>query len=362
MYYSRQLSLFDTPEAVSEPLNVPTFAQFLDEFFWPDKRGLRHTTLDSYRYSIKNYILPVFGDVPINRITYPDVQRMINGCRTYKTAKRARDTLSAVLGHACNDLHLLSINVASGRFVYPPKALRDEPFYGIVLTDFTQIVRYIEMIHRYAPNTDVERATVLGFCFGLRPSETFGLDCESIDFDSMTLRIKQAYTAGSHTIELHDCKTPESRRTLPVYGYARDLIGSLSVCGSGPWVRNYYGNRANPKHTSRRLKELRDRYKLPRITFETMRHSFATAALRGGMDVASLSLWLGHSSSSTTLKHYAKPTAEDLRNDADRIDGLCRTVDDGDAIPYDQLSHLLRKTISDLLNDKVSPCPHQMAS
>ena len=58
----------------------------------------------------------------------------------------------------------------------------------------------------------------------------------------------------------------------------------------------------------------------PAIRFHDLRHTFATNALKHGMDVKTLSTVIGHVSSATTLNVYAHVTDEMRQKAADKID------------------------------------------
>ena len=59
---------------------------------------------------------------------------------------------------------------------------------------------------------------------------------------------------------------------------------------------------------------------VPQVTMMTLRHSFATACVRAGVNVASLSKWLGHTDPSVTLNKYVRPLMTDLHDDAKVIE------------------------------------------
>ena len=58
----------------------------------------------------------------------------------------------------------------------------------------------------------------------------------------------------------------------------------------------------------------------PAARFHDLRHTFATSALKHGMDVKTLSTVIGHVSSATTLNVYAHVTDEMRQKAADKID------------------------------------------
>ena len=56
------------------------------------------------------------------------------------------------------------------------------------------------------------------------------------------------------------------------------------------------------------------------VPFHALRHTFATQALRYGMDVKTLASTIGHESVETTLNVYSHTTDEGMRTAANRID------------------------------------------
>ena len=60
---------------------------------------------------------------------------------------------------------------------------------------------------------------------------------------------------------------------------------------------------------------------IPRLTLESMRHSFATSYLHAGGHVEDLSRLLGHSDINTTYRRYVRPSIDDLQRGMDDVDG-----------------------------------------
>ena len=61
---------------------------------------------------------------------------------------------------------------------------------------------------------------------------------------------------------------------------------------------------------------------LPKVRFHDLRHTFATLALKSGVDVKTLSSMLGHYSAGFTLDTYAHATAQMKQDAADTIGGV----------------------------------------
>ena len=61
---------------------------------------------------------------------------------------------------------------------------------------------------------------------------------------------------------------------------------------------------------------------LPKVRFHDLRHTFATLALKSGVDVKTLSGALGHYSAGFTLNTYTHATAQMRQDAADAIGGV----------------------------------------
>ena len=61
---------------------------------------------------------------------------------------------------------------------------------------------------------------------------------------------------------------------------------------------------------------------LPKVRFHDLRHTFATLALKSGVDVKTLSSMLGHYSAGFTLDTYTHATAQMKQDAADAIGGV----------------------------------------
>ena len=67
-----------------------------------------------------------------------------------------------------------------------------------------------------------------------------------------------------------------------------------------------------------RIKELCKRAGIKNLTFHDLRHTFATRLVLAGVDLATVSKLLGHSSIQMTMR-YAHPTPEALKNAVSKL-------------------------------------------
>lgn len=292
---------------------------FVEEVWLPEKRPICvHNTIRAYESHLRCHILPSLGAMNVCDIKHVDVQRMISSCTTRKVAQNARSTLYNVLQMAV-DLGIAQRNAAASRnFRMPREKGRSGEIHGEWLTSFPDHVAVIEE----ARGTPAFPIVVLGLCFGLRMGEILGLDWEHVDMEAGVIHIVQTYVREEKGPDLLPPKTPRSVRDIPMTPTARRYLLELGP-GEGAVARSTLGGRMTPSGANKAMARFVNSHDVPRLTVLSLRHSFATSAIRAGANVASVSAWLGHASVATTLDRYVKPLQSDLRADvADFVDPL----------------------------------------
>lgn len=301
------------------------FQDFVEQYFWPQKEGLRYDTKRCYRRDLNNRLLPAFGPMPLEDINRFDVQKMIDSCPTRKVATNARETLSSILSLAC-EMQVLTFNAAGCRFRYPPATKHPKNEGGVWLSTFAEIQRVLDFMATHYPNTPEERICLLGLGYGLRKGEVFGADCERLGGDG-GLYVEQTCIRKEDGAGLDDPKTEAGFREVPAFRYLRERMAELLDGESGPIVKGRTGERMKPQTGYKRIDRVfnsgqtfDDGEPLPHITIFSMRHSFGTSCIDAGIEVAKVSKWMGHSTVEVTYDRYVKPRMKDLKRDTKLID------------------------------------------
>ena len=292
-----------------------TFQGFIDNYYLPMKReSLRKNTVRMYESVINNHLKPTFSNTRLRDINRMQIQKLLSSRSSYKVAKNTRDVLRQILGEALQ-MEAIQYNPASGRFKLPEKT--EAPTKGgQVVSSVSEHQRFIDLAEG-----NVKAILILGLCFGLRKGEILGLDWQDIDFKSKTITIKRTYTYTKGTPDITPPKTEESKRTIPMsmyaYGQLRGLLGGVDHIGA---VVAHNKSRMSPTVAYKAVVKFAHDNKLPGITIMSLRHSYATAAVTSGMDVAKLSKILGHTNITTTLNRYVRPLQNDLQGAVDMMD------------------------------------------
>lgn len=160
-------------------------------------------------------------------------------------------------------------------------------------------------------------------CTGLRARELFGVRFSDIDFATGMVSITRQLRDGQ-ALEL---KTPKSRRRVPLPAslvkelreHPRRFGGGLvflSPEGTPIILSNFHHRIWQPLVKAAGIEKVNER---GRVTFHSLRHSAATAAIAANKNVATVQAILGHASAVTTLNTYADAWAAQIEHSGEDI-------------------------------------------
>ena len=184
-------------------------------------------------------------------------------------------------------------------------------------------------------------AARLALMTGMRQGEICALRWRDVDLGEGAIRVAHALTRAGGRYELASPKTRESARVVPLGPALRSslearraLVGAERGELCLAWDDSLFvvGSAAEPRWLSpqvlgnewralvRALGLVGSQGVPPR--FHDLRHTFATLAIAGGLDVKTVSAILGHSNAAMTLDVYADALADSKRAGMDEMDAL----------------------------------------
>lgn len=307
---------------------------------WMDEycADVKASTMTQYEGYVRNHINPAIGKVKLCALQPKQVQAFVNGLTrkghggekplAYKTLKNIHGCLSAALEKA-KEIHYLKENPATGCVI--PRNDADSDEYDIRPLEGDQIPAFLEAVK----GTRFERIYIIALDTGMRLSEILGLQWDRVKERSHELRINKQLTikrkAGSQRV-LTSTKSRNTRtivvpedvielllREKEDQTAAKEKTGALWANRDGLCFTDEMGGSIPHASVEHEYKRIVAAIGVPDRRFHDLRHTFATEAIRAGVDYETLSKHLGHFSVGFTLDVYGHVTDEMKREAAQKM-------------------------------------------
>jgi site-specific recombinase XerD len=146
---------------------------------------------------------------------------------------------------------------------------------------------------------------------GLRLREGTHLQVRDIDSERMTIHVRHGKTGKDRYVPLPDRTLEELRRYWSTHRHPQWLFPARTAGGISPSTAT---KPMCPRGVQRAFQvALQESGVQKRATVHTLRHSYATHLLEGGVNLRVIQAYLGHSSPKTTAIYtHLTPKAEDL--------------------------------------------------
>jgi integrase len=313
--------------------NDHTVAEYLTS--WLGSTKVKPATQAQWTRIVEQHIIPNgLGAIRLGALKHSHIQQFIDGRVAAGLSPNYVRVMHAILSIALRRavrLEVLQTNPATGCDL--PKKTRDT----LLCWTEEQIKYFLR-----ATNDDEQQALwLLALTVGLRRGELVALKWRDIQMDRGTLTISRTMTTrvdGSCFIA-DEPKSAASRRTivLPAVCAAalkrrkalqnerRLQLGALWSDDDAVFDNGVGAHYAYPHCLGRKFQSITHHLGLPPIKFHGMRHSAATAMLRNGVPVHTVSHILGHSNPSITLNIYAHVLSDAQTDAAAKIDQMFGT-------------------------------------
>ena len=263
------------------------------------------STKTSKDWALNNQLLPVFGDLPLDKIDRSGVSRWFEGYSTTAPggANSALLVFRQIINHAISRGHIET---------NPTRGLKRNP--RPKLTRFLsreEIGRLHEVLDGYESRrpsckvqVDIIRLLLLTGC---RTGEMLKLRWREVGVDSL---------------ELEDSKT--GPRQVLLSPDARAIIDLQPRSGS-PWVFPSPMNPGRPRFDLSIWKRVRKLAGIEDVRLHDLRHTFASQAAMQGIPLPVVARLLGHAQVQMTLR-YAHVSDRDVEAAAERIGGVMAEI------------------------------------
>lgn len=299
-----------------------TFTEYLNHQLTTSE--IEKSTHTNSMYYFKKYIKPYLGDYLFASID----KTVLNWWLTelYK------------MGLSQNTIHTVYARLKKVyNYFYDCGELLKDPFKGVKvpkkgeakITHLTkeQMEDVLTAVHsNYEAKDPMFAGILLAFYAGLRRGEICGLRWNDIDFYKKTITVRSAIAVasangGKKGDYAKGPKNKSSHRTFYMMPHLEEALleRKKAIDPKPSWF--IVGDKEEflrPSQYSRLFSEFVDRNNLvdaygQKIVPHGLRHNFATVGIRGGVDIASLALMMGHASRAMTLDTYGDANADALK-------------------------------------------------
>jgi integrase len=294
-----------------------TFSEYLEDWY-KTKIDVTEQTLNSYKYLMEQYAMPVFGSLKLHEVTPQVLQSFYSDLKEGKqlsprTIRYTHAVLHQAFEWAVEPGKLLATN-PTARLKLPKKVKRAPTFLAA------------EQIANVLEKTQGDRLHPLWHLLlhtGLRPQEALALkwgDFAHTKNGVQATILRTVVNDGYGHFSVQDStKTEGSKRTVSVAKstwevlqfHRRRQAEEIMLAGERYDRQDFvfatpFGRILDRTNVAQRWKTaLRKAGVTIKARFYDTRHSHATTLLNNGVDIALVSKRLGHKSIQTTLSHYA---------------------------------------------------------
>ena len=287
-----------------------------------------------YLRELRVWVLPRWGDVPVGRVTTAAVQRWV-GALSDGTAPRdgrcgsarplAPKTIRSVVMIVFRAV--MGVAVSSGWLRTNPVGEVKVPRSTVVSRRVYLVPEEIKAIADEMTETDATAVYLLAYT-GIRIGELLALRCSDVDFDACVVHVDRTQSVDAKGCVVETIPKGNRARTVPV---PAGLIGRVNVLTAGHGDDEYLVRA--PRGGRWTVCNWRNRVWYPALraagmdeidglVVHSLRHSYASMAIKAGADVKSLQVVMGHASATETLDTYADLWPDGTQSVARAVNGM----------------------------------------
>lgn len=306
----------------AQDLYKGTVADWMD--YWLDylmAKKIKASTYANYHGRLKKHINPYFEDTLLLDLTTTKVEAFIHHLISLGLSAKTTHCIVNILKSAIRKA------VAEG-------LLLKDPCTSVILprtkkasiSALTKIEQ--ERLEQVAWQEESCSPVVLSLYTGMRIGEISALRWQDIDFSANIIsvehtlqRIMVSEESQRRTkVIISQPKTSSSQRAIPLAKNLKSYLLEKKKLSTSEFVISCGSGYAEPRLINYRFKKLLHAAKVESVNFHALRHTFATRCVEEGVDIATLSKLLGHTSIKLTLDTYTDSMWENRQKAVSLLD------------------------------------------
>lgn len=307
---------------------------------------IKQSTQATYMSIIENHILPYFGDMTLQNISFEMNQAFIiylchegrldgTGGLSVKMVKDIMSVWISILKFA-EEENL--IQMQSHHYRYPQKEDAINTTKKNKVLNLKQEGLLIDFLQ--SNPTSQNLGILLALSTGMRIGEICALRWENIDLEYQVVHVKetlqriywkqndrermQKVNKTATEIIVTRPKSVKSIRTIPLAKYLIKLLLPLRKPQNTFFLTGCSDKHMEPRTYRDYYTRLLSKNNLLFVNFHGLRHTFATRCVEAGCDYKTVSELLGHANVETTLRLYVHSNMERKRNCIEAMHTLCK--------------------------------------
>lgn len=301
---------------------------------------VKENTKIGYR-TIRNILIKenIFCHRRIDQVRVSDAKSFL--IRMYKDYHMSRSTIHSIRG-VLRPAFRTAVNddlIIRNPFEFPLSEIIKEPYKEKQILTKSQERSFLHFLKYDSHYGEFYPGIYIMLKMGLRVSEFCALTVQSINLNHMTLTInKQLQYRGKNHYWIEDTKTTAGNRIIPIPP-DEELVRCFELLLNKPRPKPdpevdgvsgflYFSKNGKPlvgyqwtKKLIYASKSYNALYKeaIPVVTSHMLRHTCSSRLWARGLNVKSISKFLGHSSVNITMDTYTHASTEDIRADMNKI-------------------------------------------
>ena len=319
--------IINAPAVTPTGPEPPTFAEFVQSTFEPSYlRNMRAGGRKNYAYLLKRHVLPVLGRMSLAKITFDQIQRLVqellDAGYAVQSARHVRQVIHCVFKHSILTGHFAGPLPSVG--IRLPALVRTRERRSLTIEQARAVISELKSPYREMALVSMTTSMNLAEICGLK-WKCVNLTAEPILFDRewippRALAVRESYYEGT----FGPPKTQNRRRFVPLALTAVEALQKLRNTTRFPEpdhlvfsTRNGTPKRAgNLRH--RVIKPVGKRLGMPWLNWHAFRYTFATIGEQLNLSLADRQAGMGHGSVWMT-QEYTVPDIERRRAGAELI-------------------------------------------